>query len=95
MNAEKGRVGMTDHECHIKARSHADITGVREVLSFDEQSVVLITSCGEMTMEGHELRVGTLDTERGIVAVDGNISSVYYIDNSPKKRRRWFSRDTD
>ena len=95
MNTEKGKFGSPDHECHIRARAHADITGVREVLSFDDVSVVLVTSCGEMTVEGHELRVGTLDTERGIVAVDGHISSVCYIDDSSKKKRGWFSRHTD
>lgn len=95
MNAEKGRIGIPAHECFVRSRSHADITGVREVLSFDDSSVVLVTSCGEMTVEGHELRVGTLDTERGIVAVDGNISSVYYVDNSSKKRRGWLLRNAD
>lgn len=95
MNMEKEKFGSPDHECHIRARSRADITGVREVLSFDEGSVALVTSCGEMVVEGRDLRVGTLDTERGIVAVDGHISSVYYVDDSSKKKRGWFSRHTD
>ena len=95
MNTEKGKIGVPNHECFVRSRSHADITGVRAVLSFDDSSVVLVTSCGEMTLEGQELRVGTLDTERGIVAVDGNISAVYYVDGSSKKRRGWVSRNTD
>ena len=95
MNAEKGKIGIPAHEFFVRSRSHVDITGVREVLSFDDSSVVLVTSCGEMAVEGQELRVGTLDTDRGIVAVDGNIASVYYVENSSKKRRGWFSRNNE
>ncbi|MBQ9080476.1 MAG: sporulation protein YabP [Clostridia bacterium] len=95
MNTEKARQTVLVHDCSIRSRAHADITGVREVLSFDEGSVVLVTNCGEMTLEGQELRVGTLDTERGIVAVDGKISALYYSDNTQKKRRGIFGRAAD
>ena len=78
------------HDCVIKGRKHANITGVKEVVSFDASGVVLITSCGELTLEGNDIKVGTLDTDRGIVAVDGEICAVFYYEN--KKGRRAFGR---
>lgn len=81
------------HDCIIKGRKHADITGVKEVVSFDSSGVVLVTSCGELTLEGNEIRVGTLDTDRGIVAVDGQICAVYYSDDSKHLRRGIFGRN--
>ena len=87
MNTEKSRLSAQTHDCSIRSRTHIDITGVCEVLNFDESTVSLITHCGEMTLEGQELRIGTLDTEQGIVSVDGKISALYYSDNASKKRR--------
>lgn len=92
MNSEKNRSATPVHECVLKCRAHIDVTGVREVTSFDESEVILITDCGEMSIEGSELRVGTLDTGCGVVAVDGKISAVYYSDNTPKRRRGFFAR---
>lgn len=94
MNIERTRnENKQTHECLIKCRNHVDIIGVREVISFDEGAVILITDCGEMTLEGEGLRVGTLDTDRGIVSVDGTVNGVFYTENTKKTRRSLFSRD--
>ncbi len=95
MNTEKTRSSSQTHDCHIRSRTHMDITGVSEVSSFDENTVVLITNCGEMTLEGQDFRIGTLDTEQGLVSVDGKISALYYSDGSSKKRRGFFRRSAE
>lgn len=87
-----GQVERQNHEIRMGMRREMNITGVKEVLSFDERSVVLETACGEMTVEGSELRVGTLDTERGVVILAGRIDTVYYSEERQTERRglgRW------
>lgn len=84
-----------EHQLHMNARSHADITGVQQVVSFDESNVQLITECGELTLEGSELKVGTLDTQRGVVSVDGRVNGIYYADDLPRRRRGLFGRSRD
>ena len=79
----------------IRSRKHIDVTGVRDVLSFDDRAVVMVTSGGEMTVEGDGLKIGTLDTEKGVVAVDGRISAVVYYDAEPQKKRRLFGKRGD
>ena len=82
------------HTLSVTARKSATLTGVQEVQSFDERCVILKTDCGDMTVEGEDLRVGTLDVERGIVALTGRICALYYSDApSAKKglRARLFS----
>ena len=74
------------HTLSVTARKSATLTGVKEVQSFDEHCVVLKTDCGEMSVEGEELRVGTLDVERGIVALTGRICALYYSDAMPAKK---------
>ena len=76
----------------IRSRKHIDITGVRDVVSFDDRAVVMATSGGDMTVEGEELKIGVLDTEKGIVSVDGKICAVIYYDNEPTEKRRLFKR---
>ncbi|MGI6167700.1 MAG: sporulation protein YabP [Eubacteriales bacterium] len=94
MNVERPRPEARKiHECVIKHREHVDITGVKEVISFDEGEVLLVTDCGDMTLEGDGLRVGTLDTDKGIISVDGKINALYYTDTQKKSRRGLFSRD--
>lgn len=69
------------------------ITGVSEVLSFDESAVHLQTVCGELTVEGEGLRIGTLDTERGLVALEGaSIDGLFYLRPEGEERRGLFGR---
>ena len=83
------------HECVIKHREHVDITGVKEVTSFDEGAVLLVTDCGDMMLEGDGLRIGTLDTDKGIISVDGKVNAIFYIETQKKSRRGLFSREKD
>ena len=77
----------------IRSRKHIDITGVKEVLNFDENLVSMVTACGEMSVEGEGLKIGTLDTDKGIVAVDGKINAVIYYDEFPRdEKKRFFGR---
>ena len=70
------------HDVAIKGRKHIDVTGVREVISFDDLSVVMSTDGGDMTVEGNDLKIGVLDTERGVVAIDGKINALFYDDGT-------------
>lgn len=75
------------HALTLAARAKAEISGVTEVESFDEHSVILVTDCGEMTVEGEGLRVGALDIARGVVEVTGTVGGIYYRDAAPERRR--------
>lgn len=82
------------HEILLRGRKNLSVGGVSEMISFDESSVVAMTACGELTVEGAELHIDALDTDRGILAVSGNICGVFYLDDprdaAPIKRRRLF-----
>ena len=95
MNNDKTKAPLPDHHLQLNARAHADISGVRQVISFDENGVQLITECGELTLEGSDLKVGTLDIQRGVVSVDGRLTGIYYTDDAPRRRRGLFGRSRD
>ena len=82
----------TAHEIWIGARKEMKVMGIQEVIRFDETCVVLLSNCGEVSVEGSDLRVGALDTERGVVTVSGRIDSLYYSDDHPEEKRGFFGK---
>ena len=78
------------HDFASKNREGIRISGVSDVISFDEGGVSLETLCGNMAVEGEELHVRTLNTDEGIVEIDGKINGVYYYESKPVKKRRLF-----
>ena len=84
--AEQNSEKTKKHTLVMNERASAEISGVSEVESFDDQCVVLSTVCGGLTLEGEGLRSGTLDIARGVVEVSGKIGAVVYNDKAPAKR---------
>ena len=80
------------HDILIKSRGMVEICGVESVISFDDESVCLESTLGELIIEGEDLSVGTLDTDRGIVKLSGKINGVYYNTSSPKPQKGFFGR---
>jgi hypothetical protein len=52
----------------------------------------MITSGGDMAVEGEELKIGVLDTEKGGVSVDGKINAVIYYDTEGGGKRGLFGK---
>lgn len=66
------------HKLTLNERKNLTMTGVTEVVSFEESSVVLKTSLGTLVVQGQELKLKTLSLDGGQVAVDGQISALIY-----------------
>ena len=56
--------------------------GVMEVLSFDEDGIMMETTCGLLLLKGAGMHIGKLDLEAGDVVVDGSIDSMTYSDGT-------------
>lgn len=66
------------HALTLESRSRLSVTGVTEVVSFDDTAVVLETTQGTLTVQGENLQLKTLTTEGGRVAVEGSVSALDY-----------------
>lgn len=66
------------HKLTLNERKNLTMTGVTEVISFDDTAVVLNTSLGTLTVQGSGLQLKTLSLDGGQVAVDGNVASLFY-----------------
>ena len=66
------------HKLSLDQRKNLTMTGVTEVVSFDENTVVLKTGLGMLVVQGQQLQLKTLTLEGGNVAVEGEINSLTY-----------------
>ena len=72
------RTGIRDHACRLENRNAASLTGVREVVSFDENQVVMDTDMGLLTIKGKDLHVSRLTVEKGELEVEGQVDRLAY-----------------
>lgn len=66
------------HALRLENREALHVTGVSEVESFDEDSVVLHTARGVLVVRGEALHLQTLSIDGGQVVVDGTICALSY-----------------
>lgn len=82
--------GQRPHDLTLKERKKLTMTGVTEVVSFEESAVSLRTELGDLTVQGRDLQLKTLSVEGGQVEVMGNISSLVY--EEPRQEGGWLRR---
>ena len=74
----------------LENRGKLSISGVLDVLSFDDQVVVLETELGLLTVKGENIRINKLSIDTSEVIVEGTISSLNYSDKDSDKTKTSF-----
>lgn len=69
----------------LENRKKLMLSGVVEVLSFDEQKIDMTTKVGNLTIKGEELKMNKLDVQNGDVVIVGSIASMVYNGKVSKK----------
>jgi len=62
----------------LESRERATVTGVMEVVSFDEHEVVMETTHGMLTVSGDGLHVEKLTLEAGELVIAGRVDAMLY-----------------
>ena len=66
------------HKMVINNRKNGSLTGVKDVIAFDEGEVILETDMGLLVIKGQGLHVKRLNLENGEVDLDGRMDSFFY-----------------
>lgn len=74
----------------LENREKLNISGVKDVLSFDDQIIIVQTSLGLLTIKGENLRVNKLNIDTSDFSVDGSISSLTYSNSESFKEHTSF-----
>ena len=78
------------HKLTLNRREQLTVTGVEEIIGFDETTVVLQTDMGTLHIHGENLQLKELSVDSGQTAVSGQINAMIYQELRP--RRGLFSR---
>jgi sporulation protein YabP len=66
------------HTVVMEGRQRLSVTGVEEVESFDESTVVTVTAMGALVIRGAGLHIETLSLDGGELKVEGEVDSLTY-----------------
>ena len=78
------------HKLTLNERNKLTLTGVTEVVSFDDTAVALHTDLGVLEVQGQELKLKNLSIDGGQMEVTGKISALFY--EEPRENRSFWGR---
>lgn len=78
---------MAEQKLSLEDRSRLTLTGVSQVVRFEEELVVLETELGTLHVHGRELKLQDLSLEGSRAAVEGQISALIF--EEPRARGGW------
>ena len=79
-----------NHSITSQDRKTLAISGVRDVISFDEESILLDTVQGKMTIKGEGMHILGFNTEFGDLSAEGKLYAIAYL--SEEKNGGFLSR---
>ena len=80
-NEEKKSMGA--HNLILEERGSLTVTGVEDIDSFDDQTVVIYTGLGELTVRGNQLHIERIDLQAGELELQGQVDALTYADQPP------------
>ena len=70
----------------LESREKLSISGVLDVLSFDDQVVIVETELGLLNVKGDNLKINKLSIDTSEVIVEGDIYSMVYSEKDTNKK---------
>ena len=74
----RGQKAIVSHKIIITGRTQGIISGVLDVIEFDNNMVNLDTSMGRLIIKGREMKVKGINLEKSEAEIEGNIDSIVY-----------------
>ena len=81
-NEDRAKVPAKPQRITLDERARLTVTGVEEVMSFDEERIVMRTVLGELTVLGSGLHIGRLSLDTGELDVEGEVSELAFSERS-------------
>mgnify|MGYP001213162935 CR=1 FL=1 len=79
-----------EHDVIMRGRRLLDITGVKQVESFDNEEFLLDTVMGFLAIKGQNLQMKNLDVDKGVVSIKGKIFDLVYLDDQHGDKAKGF-----
>ncbi|BAB03793.1 sporulation protein YabP [Halalkalibacterium halodurans] len=79
-----------EHDVTMRNRKTLDITGVKQVESFDNEEFLLETEMGFLSIRGRNLHMKNLNVEEGLVSIEGKIFDMVYLEQGQGEKSKGF-----
>lgn len=79
------------HNVIIENRKRLNISGVKDVINFDDETILIDTHFGKITIKGEGLHIESFNTQTGDLSAEGQIHAVVYM-SDVKNSTGFFSR---
>jgi len=89
-NKENNTTVQQDHSIKLNNRRNLEISGVKEVDSFDNEAFLLQTVMGYLIIRGQNLHLKNLDVKEGLVSIKGKIYELSYVDETQQEKAKGF-----
>ena len=83
---------VVDQSVHMSGRTRIELTGITDVESFSDTSVIACSSLGNISIDGEELKIESFSSDTGRLIVNGNLYGFCYFGREVR-RRGLFSRN--
>lgn len=68
----------------LENRKKLSLSGIIEVISFNDEIIMLNTNLGTLNIKGEGLRMNKLDVQNGDILITGTINSCIYLNKELK-----------
>lgn len=82
---------MLPHHIVLDGRTSLSVSGVEEVESFDETTIVMNTVKGTLVVRGEGLHIEKLSLDGGDLKVEGTVDALTY-ENDGREKGGWLAR---
>lgn len=82
---ENGARREAGHHLILEERERLTVSGVEDVQSFDETTIVMETNRGVLVVRGEGLHIEKLSLDGGDLRVEGNIESLNYEESARER----------
>ena len=76
----------------LENREKLNVSGVNDVLSFDDQVIIMETELGLLTVKGENLKINRLNIDTSEVIVEGTINNLIYSEHQAKSEGGFLSK---
>ena len=81
------KISRRPHHLDLMNRGTGSVTGIQDVVAFDENQIVLDTDMGLLTVKGKGLHVSRLTLEKGEVVIEGTVDRLVYSSNETYRKQ--------
>lgn len=77
------------HNIILEGRSKMVLSGVNDVVVFEENNVELKTTKGDLTIRGSLMKMESFISDTGDLIMGGNIYAIVYVNDASQKQGFW------